>query len=62
MDNHLDATKPLNKTNRRNGKMPKEVQTEYGAVNIDTPRDREGIFLSRDSKEASDHPGRGTLR
>lgn len=44
LDNHLEATKPLNKDNRRNGKMPKEVQTEYGAVNVETPRDREGSF------------------
>ena len=44
LDNHLEVTKPLNKENRRNGKMSKEVQTEYGAVNIDTPRDREGTF------------------
>lgn len=36
LDNHLEATKPLNKDNRRNGKMPKEVQTEYGAVNVET--------------------------
>ena len=44
MDNHLEASKPLNKDNRRNGKMSKEVQTEYGAVNVETPRDREGSF------------------
>lgn len=44
LDNHLEATKPLNKDNRRNGKMSKEVQTEYGAVNVETPRDREGTF------------------
>ena len=45
MDNHLEATKPLNKDNRRNGKMSKEVQTEYGAINVETPRDREGLFF-----------------
>ena len=44
MENHLEATKPLNKDNRRNGKMSKEVQTEYGAVTVETPRDREGSF------------------
>lgn len=44
MENHLESTKPLNKDNRRNGKMSKEVQTEYGAVNVETPRDREGSF------------------
>lgn len=44
MENHLEATKPLNKDNRRNGKMSKEVQTEYSAVNVETPHDREGSF------------------
>lgn len=44
MDSHLAETKPLNKSNRRNGKMRKEVQTEYGPVEIETPRDREGTF------------------
>lgn len=44
MDSHLEETKPSNKSNRRNGKMRKEVQTEYGPVEVDTPRDREGTF------------------
>lgn len=44
MDSHLAETKPQNKSNRRNGKMRKEVQTEYGPVEIETPRDREGTF------------------
>ena len=30
--------------NRRNGKMPKQVQTCYGAVTVETPRDRDGSF------------------
>ena len=30
--------------NRRNGKMPKRVQTPYGEVNVDTPCDRDGSF------------------
>jgi len=46
MGNHLDVTKPLNKDNRCNGKMSKEVQTEYGSVNVETPRDREGSFFT----------------
>lgn len=29
---------------RRNGKIPKQVQTRYGEVNIETPRDRDGSF------------------
>ena len=43
MDSHLAATKPSTR-NRRNGKMGKELQTEYGPVEIETPRDREGTF------------------
>lgn len=43
MDCHLQETKPMTK-NRRNGKMPKRVQTEYGPVEIETPRDRDGSF------------------
>ena len=30
--------------NRRNGKMSKTVQTPYGEVTVDTPRDRDGSF------------------
>lgn len=44
MDVHLEKTKPENRENRRNGKMPKEIKTAYGAVQINTPRDREGSF------------------
>lgn len=44
MDIHLAETKSQNKSNRRNGKMRKEVQTEYGPVEVETPRDREGSF------------------
>ena len=29
---------------RRNGKMPKTVQTQYGEVTVETPRDRDGSF------------------
>lgn len=43
MDGHLQETKPVTR-NRRNGKMPKRVQTEYGPVDIETPRDRDGSF------------------
>ena len=43
MDSHLQATKPQTK-NRRNGKLPKQLQTEYGPVEIETPRDRDGSF------------------
>ena len=32
------------KGNRRNGKMPKQVQTRYGEITVETPRDRDGSF------------------
>lgn len=43
MDSHLEETKPVTK-NRRNGKMSKTLQTEYGQVEVETPRDRDGSF------------------
>lgn len=43
MEGHLAETKPET-GNRRNGKMRKELQTEYGPVEIATPRDRDGSF------------------
>ena len=43
MDSHLEETKPSSK-NRRNGKMSKTLQTEYGPVEVETPRDRDGSF------------------
>ena len=43
MESHLDATKPVS-GNRRNGKMRKHLQTEYGPVEVETPRDRDGSF------------------
>ena len=43
MESHLSFTKPQTK-NRRNGKMCKTLQTEYGQVEIETPRDRDGSF------------------
>ena len=32
------------KGNRRKGKMPKQVQTRYGEITVETPRDRDGPF------------------
>ena len=32
------------KSNRRNGKMPEQVQTRYGEVTVETPRDRDDSF------------------
>ena len=41
MDASLDER---SKSNRRNGKMPEQVQTRYGEVTVETPRDRDGSF------------------
>jgi len=43
MDAHLNAEE-RSSGNRRNGKMSKKVQTNYGEVTIETPRDRDGTF------------------
>lgn len=43
MQSLLESTKPES-GNRRNGKMRKQLQTEYGPVEIGTPRDRDGSF------------------
>ena len=43
MEAHLSLDE-RSKGNRRNGKMPKQVQTRYGEVTVETPRDREGSF------------------
>lgn len=43
MQSLLESTKPES-GNRRNGKMRKQLQTEYGPVEIGTPRHRDGSF------------------
>ena len=43
MDAHLSIDE-RSKGNRRNGKLPKQVQTCYGEVTVETPRDRDGPF------------------
>ena len=43
MDAHL-REESRESSNRRNGKMPKTVQTQYGEVTVETPRDRNGSF------------------
>lgn len=43
IESHLETTKPVS-GNRRNGKMRKQLQTEYGPVEVETPRDRDGSF------------------
>ena len=37
MDTHLDSSKPLNKDNRRNGKMPKERSRQNMAQSMLRP-------------------------
>lgn len=44
MDNHLAENKGDGGRDRRNGKMRKTVLSEYGPVEIETPRDRDGTF------------------
>lgn len=61
MDSHLESTKPVS-GNRRNGKMHKQLQTEYGLVEIETPRDRDGSFAHRNGEETPDDPCRGPFR
>lgn len=43
MDAHL-SDESRESGNRRNGKMSKTVQTQYGEVTVETPRDRDGSF------------------
>lgn len=43
MDAHL-SEESRDSGNRRNGKMCKTVQTQYGEVTVETPRDRDGSF------------------
>lgn len=43
MDAHL-SDESCESGNRHNGKMSKTVQTQYGEVRVDTPRDRDGSF------------------
>ena len=43
MDAHLNE-ESRESGNRRNGKMSKTVQTQYGEVTVETPRDRDGSF------------------
>ena len=43
MDAHFSLDE-RSKGNRRNGKIPEQVQTRYGEVTVETPRDRDGSF------------------
>ena len=44
MESFLKEEKKLKKSNKRNGKLPKQVISEVGPLYIETPRDREGDF------------------
>lgn len=44
MQSHLEENKVQGNKNRRNGKMSKTVQSSFGSVPIDTPRDRAGTY------------------
>lgn len=50
MDSHL-SNEDCPTANRRNGKMSKSVQTKYGSVTIETPRDRDGSFAPETVKK-----------
>ena len=41
---HLGECKEAGQSNRRNGKLKKQVKTGSGAFELETPRDREGSF------------------
>ena len=51
MDNCLEESVSSGKNNRRNGKIPKEVQAEYRPVDIETLRDRDGLSSPETVKE-----------
>lgn len=44
LDEHLENERGSGKSNRRNGTMPKTVQTDTSKVPLDIPRDRSGTF------------------
>ena len=55
MDAHL-SEEERSSGNRRNGKMSKKVQTKYGEVTIETPRDRDGTFQPETVKKRETIP------
>ncbi len=44
LENHLDEEKASGKQNRKNGKSRKGLKTDYGKIELETGRDREGSF------------------
>jgi len=45
MDFHMEQCSQEQQKNRRNGKSSKTLQTDSGAIEINTPRDRDGSFV-----------------
>ena len=44
MSQHLQKEQEIGESNRRNGKLTKQLDTELGPIQIETPRDRMGSF------------------
>jgi putative transposase len=44
MTAHLRQEQDLGRDNRRNGPLPKQIDTDLGEISITTPRDRKGTF------------------
>ena len=44
MESHLQDCKEQVQSNRRNGKLKKQLKTATGIFELETPRDREGSF------------------
>ena len=59
MDEHLAENKGNGGKDRCNGKMRKAVQNEYGPVEIETPRDRNGSFEPEMVKKRETIPAEG---
>ena len=57
MDAHLSSDE-RSKRQPRNDKMPKQVQTRYGEITVETPRDRDGSFETSDHQKARNVPCR----
>jgi len=44
LEAHIDEEKASGRSNKRNGKISKKVMSDYGALHIETPRDRNSSF------------------
>jgi putative transposase len=59
MSLHLAESKSEGIANRRNGHNEKQLITQYGSINIDAPRDREGTFQPSVLPKRERHIGDG---